>query len=381
MRKHVLAVAALFLLAPTARAGVTNPDISVIGQPFIRWTDDPASAASKRPVFDVGETEFVFDAALNPYARGFFAVSMADGEVGVEEGYFSLLRGLPGDLTLKGGKYRAGFGKLNATHPHTYPFAERFGVLAAYLPGEESFNETGLSVGWRVPVPGSWSITANADVLQGDSFRIARQVTQSPNDPGALGGESLDRSSEPRSAWLGRLAVFAPIGDRSGLELGLSATEGTNNVAAAARTRVLGGDAKLKVWTSASAYLLVQGEYLRQDRDDAGWDGIRAVYTRERVKRNGGYLFADYNWKQRYNAGVSVEGYQDPEAPNVDVTSVGAFAGLALMEETTAFRLDFKRSTRSGTGVPLVPDTADDPVQSLTLRVIFSMGPHKAHQF
>ena len=78
---------------------------------------------------------------------------------------------------------------------------------------------------------------------------------------------------------------------------------------------------------------------------------------------------------------MSVEGYQDPEAPNVDVTSVGAFAGLALMEETTAFRLDFKRSTRSGTGVPLVPDTADDPVQSLTLRVIFSMGPHKAHQF
>ena len=381
MRKHVLAVAALFLLAPAARAGVTNPDISVIGQPLIRWTDDPASAASKRPVFDVGETEFVFDAALNPYARGFFAVSMADGEVGVEEGYFSLLRGLPGDLTLKGGKYRAGFGKLNATHPHTYPFAERFGVLAAYLPGEESFNETGLGVGWRVPVPGSWSITANADVLQGDSFRIARPISIFVNDPGGLTFGPYDRSEEPRSAWLGRLAAFAPIGDRSGLELGLSATEGTNNVAAAARTRVLGGDAKLKVWTSASAYLLVQGEYLQQDRDNAGWDGTNAAYTRERIKSNGGYLFADYNWKQRYNAGVSVEGYQDPEAPNVDVTSVGAFAGLALMEETTAFRLDFKRSTRSGTGVPLVPDTADDPVQSLTLRVIFSMGPHKAHQF
>ncbi|MEQ1834429.1 MAG: hypothetical protein ABL977_15390, partial [Candidatus Eisenbacteria bacterium] len=264
MRKHLLAVAALFLLASAAHAGVTNPDISVIGQPLIRWTDDPASTASKRPVFDVGETEFVFDAALNPYARGFFAVSMAEGEVGVEEGYFSLLRGLPGAVTLKGGKYRAGFGKLNPAHPHTYPFAERFGVLAAYLPGEESFNETGLSVGWRVPVPGSWSITANADVLQGDSFRIERQVSQFPNDPGALGGESLDRSAEPRSAWLGRLAAFAPIGERSGLELGLSATEGTNNVAAAARTRVLGGDAKLKLWTNASAYLLVQGEYLQQ---------------------------------------------------------------------------------------------------------------------
>jgi len=58
---------------------------------------------------------------------------------------------------------------------------------------------------------------------------------------------------------------------------------------------------------------------------------------------------------------------------------VGLFAGLSLMEETTAFRLDWKRLERSG---PLPPGvTSADPVQQLTLRVIFSMGPHKAHQF
>lgn len=382
MRKRLLAsVALVFFAAPVVRAGVTNPDISVIGQPFIRWTDDPSSTARKRPVFDVGETEFVFDAALNPYARGFFAVTMADGEVGVEEGYFTLLRGLPGDITLKGGKYRAGFGKLNATHPHTYPFAERFGVLRAFLPGSESFNETGLSVGWRLPVPGSWSITANADVLQGDGFRVERAPGVAANDPLRADSAKGDRTSEPRSAWLGRLTAFAPIGDRSGLELGLSVTKGTNNVAASARTRVYGGDAKLKLWTSASAYLLVQGEYLHQDRDVAGWDGASAVYTRTRLKRGGGYLFADYNWKQRYNAGASFEGYQDPAAPAVDVSAVGAFAGLALMEETTAFRLDWKRTTHTGSALPFPPASANDPVQSLTLRVIFSMGPHKAHQF
>lgn len=386
MRKRLLASVALALLAaPVVRAGVTNPDISVIGQPLIRWTDDANSFASKRPVFDVGETEFVFDAALNPYARGFFAVSMAEGDVGVEEGYFTLLRGLPGDITLKGGKYRAGFGKLNATHPHTYPFAERPGVLAAFLPGAESFNETGLSVGWRVPVPGSWSITAYADVLQGDSFRIERTPGVAANDPLLIDPDQGDRTSEPRSAWLGRLDAFAPIGDRSGLELGLSATEGTNNVAASTRTLVYGGDAKLKLWTSPSAYLLVQGEYLQLERDIASWVGSTASYNRFTVHANGGYLFADYNWKQRYNAGVSAERYGDTSVLGAHTTSFGAFVGLALMEETTAFRLDWKRSDRSDDGTvafgPFPSLPVSDPTQALTLRVIFSMGPHKAHQF
>src|SRR5262249_32958856 len=152
--------------------------------------------------------------------------------------YFSLLRGLPGDVQLKGGKYRVGFGKLNPAHPHTYPFANRFGVLAAYLPGEEAYNETGLDVSYRLPLPGSVSVTAYGAVLQGASFRPARRSRGAPNAP--LLPPAGDRAAEPRSAWLGRLAAFIGVGDRSGIELGTTATQGTNNVAAAARTLVLG---------------------------------------------------------------------------------------------------------------------------------------------
>ncbi len=55
-------------------------------------------------------------APLNPYARGYFTLSLADGQTEVEEAYFSLLRGLPGDIQIKGSKYRVGFGKLNPAH-------------------------------------------------------------------------------------------------------------------------------------------------------------------------------------------------------------------------------------------------------------------------
>ncbi len=373
MRSRLRASLLALLCAVPVHAGVTNPDISVIGQPTLTWTDDPGSLARKRPVFDVGETEFVFDAALNPYARGFFALSFADGEAAVEEGYFTLNRGLPGGLVLKGGKYRVGFGKLNPSHPHAYPFAERFGVLKAYLPGEESFNETGMDLSYRIPLPVDWSLTASADVLQGDSFRLPRVPSALPSDPLVLDPDQGDRAGEPRSAYVGRLAAFLPVDDRSGLELGVSATEGTNNVASGARTRVVGGDLKGKFWTNANAYLLVQGEFLALHRETTDWAANR--YTLRDQDRNGFYLFADYNWAQRYNAGASFESFQDV-IKGRDQHAFGAFAGLALMEETTAFRLDYRHTQPADQ-----PGFTPDAIQQLTLRVIFSMGPHKAHQF
>ncbi len=368
------AVAATMLwLASVASAGVTNPNLSVIGQPFTRWTDQPGDPAGQRAVLDAGETEFVYDDYLNPYAKGYFTVSLAKEGIDLEEGYFTLLRGLPLGLTLKGGKYRVGFGKLNPTHPHAVPFSERFGVMS-YLPGTESFDETGADLSARLPAPGDWSVTASADVLQGDTFRIPRVDSGAPNDP-LLSGD--DRAAESRPALVGRLAAFGQIGDRSGFELGLSATDGTNNVAAATHTTVFGADGKLKLWTSANAYLLVQGELLHLEREDAAWNGAAAAYTHTTAKKTGGYLFADYNFKTRYNAGASYERFRDPLADATN-QAVGAYAGLALLEETTAFRLDFVHAMP---GAPAGAAVSPADVNTVTMRVIFSMGPHKAHQF
>jgi hypothetical protein len=367
------AVATLLVVASVACAGVINPNISVVGQPFTQWTDEAGNPAARRINLDPGETEFVFDDYLNPYARGMFVVALSEEGAEVEEGYFTLLRGLPAGLTLKGGKYRVGFGKLNPVHPHANPFAEPFRVLK-YLPGGEAFNETGFNLSARLPSAGDWAVTVSGDVLKGDSFRLERPDSGAPNDPFLADG---DRSEEPRLAAVGRLSAFGQIGDRSGIEVGLTGTQGTNNVAAATRTTVLGGDVKAKLWTSPNAYVVVQGEVLHLKREDAGWDEVAATYTKDTVKKNGGYAYADYNFKIRYNLGASYERFQDPD---VDVwnQSIGAFAGLALLEETTAFRLDWNHLMP---GTPTGSPTSPDAVNNVTLRIIYSMGPHKAHQF
>jgi hypothetical protein len=367
---------ALLLAGAPAPAGVVNPDLSVIGQPFLRLTTDPADPDRDRPRMDPGETELVFDAYLNPYAKGFFTLSLADEGMALEEGYFTVVRGLPGGLSLKGGKYRAGFGRLNAAHPHTYPFFERFRVLSVYLPGKESFNETGISLSERLPSPGESSLTASVDWLQGDSFRRPREVTGSGNDPLAAGGES-DRAGESRPAVLGRLSAFTMVGERSGLELGMSAAHGTNNVAAAARTTVWGADAKAKLWTSERAYLLLQAEALRLRRDDAGWDAANGAYRLGQVDPWGWYAFADWNLSPRWNVGGSFERFQRDDAERRWEHAVDLFAGYALMEETTAFRLGWERFQASAAD----EESALEAIDTFTLRVIYSMGPHKAHQF
>ena len=374
-------LAALLTAATPLYAGVVNPDISVVGQPVIGLTDDAASTDAKRVRFDVGETEFVFDSYLNPYARGLFILSLADQQLDLEEGYFTILRGLPFGLNLKGGKYRVGFGKLNTAHPHANPFAEPFHVLRAYLPGDEAFNETGLSLSERIPVPGDVSLTASFDWLQGDTFRRERDVSQADinaGDPRESYTSGPDRAGETRPAFVGRISGFTMVGERSGLEFGISATQGTNNVAAGARTRIFGTDLKAKLWTSAQSYLVLQGELLKLDREDASWDSESNTYVTNKVSPVGGYVFADYNFAIRYNAGASLESYQSDDADKVWNKAIGLFTGFALMEETTAIRLDWNHF------IPGTPDGAEvslDPINTVTLRVIYSMGPHKAHQF
>lgn len=372
-RTTLLAVATLALAGPVLAAG--NPNLSVIAQPRLVLGNDAENPNDGRPVWDIGETEFVLDDYLNPYVKGNLTLAYTEDEgLALEEGYLDVVRGLPGTLNLRLGQWRTGFGKLNPQHPHVVPFAERPGVLAAFLPGEEGLNETGLEASLRLPSPGDWALTASAAWLQGDSFRLEREDSGLETDP-LSHTEAGDLADEAHPAVLGRLSAFAPVGERSGLELGVSAVEGTNNVAAGTKTRVLGVDAKAKLWNSERSYLLLQGEAQKLTREDAGWDGTG--YTSDEATPWGWYLFADWNWDRRWNAGALYERFESDDPDAGWNRAYGVFAGFAVMEETTALRLDWRREQA---GAPAGhPDT--DAVDVVTLRVIWSMGPHKAHQF
>jgi len=141
MNKQVLLLSVAVAMA--AYAGVTNPDISLIGQVRSDWTNDPNATDQNRPTLGLGEVELVAQSALNPYADGTFVLSVGQAGLEIEEGYIDLNRALPWGFALKTGKFRAPFGKLNAAHPHAYPFLEVPHLLDpknSMVPGNESYN-------------------------------------------------------------------------------------------------------------------------------------------------------------------------------------------------------------------------------------------------
>jgi len=350
---RICAICPLFLFSliipGVLYAGVTNPDISVIGQLISKYHDDKTALDDHRPTLDLGETELVLDSYLNPYAKGFFVFTVApeDG-LRTEEAYIDVIKGLPDGLALRGGKYRLGFGKLNPVHPHAYPFIDAPRVMASMLPGEDGFNDVGAHASYLLPTFGSWASDISADFIKGASFH--------PDEP------------ESRAGWISRWGNSLLLNDAVPLDIGVSATQGVNNVQWKAKTGVYGADIKTKISFSSLTSLTLQGEYLYNNSEvvidtTTGDSG--------RIRRQGFYAFADLKFWQRYNAGVIYDQYNPIENKSLTNRAVKGFVGFSLLEETTLLRLSYEH---------FKPENSS-AVHTVMFQVLFSMGPHKAHKF
>jgi hypothetical protein len=349
LRRHLLSYLILSF-AIKSYSGVTNPDISAIGQVYGTYTNDTLSKAHGKLALTLGETELNLDAALNPYFKGAFVLSVdGKGGIDVEEAYAVMIRGLPLNFALKAGKSRLNFGKLNQTHPHAYPFLRTPRVLspgvAKLLPGEESFNDIEVEASTLIPVVGSWAITASADALEGSSFH--------PEEPAIA------------HAWLAHVANSFLAGPAT-CDLGASITQGTNNVAVNTKTTVLGLDVKTKIISSPLYTLTVGSEYLYKLSEIADSSGAKS-----RDNRYGFYVYANSQFFTRYNAGALFEQYQAPDDCMAISRAIKPFVGFSVLEESTLIRASYEYFISGNS----------QKNSTVELQLLFSMGPHKAHQF
>jgi hypothetical protein len=297
----------------------------------------------------LGECEFILDAALNPYFRGFFTVAAGEEGFEIEEAYATVLRGLGYGLGLKAGKYRLGFGKLNPVHGHAYPFLDTPRGWADLMPGEEAFTEAAVQLSLLLPTPGNWASTLSADVIEGATFHPDEEGTR-------LGG-------------LGRWSNAYLFGDRAALEAGVSAATGMGSIAADARDWLAGGDLKLKFWLPGNSQLVIQAEgaFRRSHESDTA---VAPAGPSQRGQY-GLYAFADYKFANRWNAGVLYDQAERKTLARETDRAVTAFAGFAVMEESTLIRLAYDLSLPDG----------EDASHGVAVQFLFSMGPHKPHQF
>jgi hypothetical protein len=360
-RAACIACAAAAALSTAAWAQNVNPDISVIGDVRAFVTDDTSDPKEGDLQLDLESAELALQGYLNPFARADVYVGYHDEEFELEEAYATILRGLPGGLQLRAGKYRVDFGKLNLLHPHAYSFLDTPLVHQEYL-GHEGLIDIGLNLNAQVPI-GASALTVSANLLKGDFA-----------EPDAHAHEGESTEAEPIETGLGyseRMSLFVPTGDYAGFEVGVNALQGVLDSITGRDVALLGADLKYRWAPDTYRSLTVQGEWIRSERDVGLDPGGKEAEIR-RVTSSGYYLFADYRFAQRWNAGAVIEGADHAEKEGVSTDRVGVFAGFQVMEETTIVRLLLRRTDC---------DELAEPFNEAILQLVFSLGPHKAHWF
>ena len=374
--RHVLAHRALLLLVlfagPLAAQTTINPDISVIPR-FLVMTDDGGKLASgirefSRPDFTFQELEIAIQSYLNPYAKGDVILTLPGpdvegGKLGVEELYASVLRGLPADLNIRIGKYRAEFGKLNLMHPHAWPFITQPLVAERFI-GEEGLNDLGMSFSALLPT-GEIYTRLTVDVLRGRAV-------------GGVTGIVDSTSTKPYYSNSARLSSFFTLTDESDLELGLSGYTGIHDPYARERFWYMNLDVKYKYRASSYISLTLQGEYLLNSRTAIQDRDLKPLVDPSgapvSLTTSGWYLYADYQFLKIFSVGGRVDAAQSPYSKDDKASALSLFFGYYPVEETLGLRLEYQNKHSEMPGL-------SQSVNTIALQVLFSMGPHKAHPF
>jgi len=365
-----------------------NPDISLIGTfntytNFIKGTPEFGKLNFENP-----EMELFVDGYLNPFARATASIAYEGDEFSVEELYANIVRGLPLDLQLKAGKYLVGFGKINTIHPHAWLFLERPLFHQVFF-SPDGFNEVGASLSYLLPT-GDLYTNLEVGVYDGQSIQTLVDTN------------AVDRGINP--IFVGRLSSFFNLDDYTNLEVGLSGSYGcyskvmvntigdinTPMVEKPLNYLYTGIDFKFKYSPDSYSALTIQGEALFNYRDAVGQGSYgvnRDIDELNKISNFGGFIYADYKFIKHFGIGIKYDytaGIIDDEPSlttlmNDDKNNTQGIEGWISyypVEETIALRFFVQHLMFNYDN-----GTSRDGETTVTLQLLFSLGPHKAHPF
>jgi len=335
----------LFIIFGSIQAQTTvNPDISVIGELGL-------AAENNTSTLNASSVELAFQGYVNPYARVdvFFHKHMDEEPIELEEAVLSIERGLPLGLALRAGKFRPDFGKINRVHAHVFPQI-LLPLPVAEMIGEESWAAAGLEAKWSLPLP--WYSNLSLAYLQSGISTADH----------AHGGEEdvvdMETAGESISS---RYSMFFDLGSASHLEVGGSYYQVLDD----ADNKLAALDLKYKWRPDKYRSLVWLNELFRRNPQNHTENGI-AEHHPEVIAA---YSQLNYQFRKVWNAGVIFD-YSN-HLDGLEYHSLGMFAGFSPAEETTVLRIFLKQETHGD----------ESPTALVRAQLLWSLGPHKAHQF
>lgn len=407
----LLLTAALLVLLSINVMPATQPDISVIGD-FRSFTgnykdhDGINTERNGMLNYQFNSIEIAANGNLNPYTRADFYIANHGEGFELEEGYVTFLRGLPLKMQLRAGKYLVDFGRLNILHPHAYSFIER-PLIHRTMFGFDGFIDIGFNASLLLPTPFYSKLSLN--LLAGELFSEHHHHEDAAVDEKEQAHQERN-SQEP--TFSGRLNGFFELGESANLDLGFSGFYGLHqkiedeDETEKLYTQMGAVDFKFKQKWSDYTSLSLIGELIYNKRD-YHYETVTGHITESRSNM-GGFAAVDLQFHKRFNIGGKFDytpgildaqeevdyGYvPDEEFNNTPVarydeenstTAFTFFTGFMLMEETTLIRLaatymqfDIKDPSYLNNSALLEKDDE----YTIALQIVWSLGPHKPHDF
>jgi hypothetical protein len=343
----------------------------------------------KQRGFTVQNLETVFEGAIDPYFRGQANIIMqidphGDTTVEAEEAYLQTMS-LPWNLQVKAGQFFSDFGRLNATHPHTWDFVDQPLVNGRFF-GEDGLRSAGTRLSWLAPTPFYSELFLAVQNSQGGTAHSFRNDNSGDLFFGRPSAEGSVKSLDDM-LFVPHYAASFDLSDSQTLLTGASAAFGPNGTGEDTHTQIYGLDLFWK-WKSPnqhSGFPFVgwQNELMWR-RFEAGaypgGGGVPAV-PRETVSDYGFYSQLVYGFHKGWVAGLRGDYvfpgqralYENIEGPDLDRASRWRISPNLTYypSEFAKLRLQYNFDHRNLIG--------DD--HSVWLQFEFLLGSHAAHKF
>jgi hypothetical protein len=154
--------------------------------------------------FNFRAAEFGFAASVDPFVRAYSFVTGSRDGIDVEEAA-AITSSLPWNLTAKGGRFFADFGRFPKVHDHELPFVNRPLSMDRVIGGESQAD--GVELAYLFPTPFFLRATVGGyNKIGADNERV----------------DNAKSRSWSRFTYLGRLNTYFDLTDNQSIELGSS---------------------------------------------------------------------------------------------------------------------------------------------------------------
>jgi hypothetical protein len=178
--------------------------------------------------------------------------------------------------------------------------------------------------------------------------------------------DSTDTTSVENDAvhlgYFGRLGASLATSENAELAFGVSGLTAVYDPDLALSAWTAGADVKYKWKPNRNRSFQFEAELLFQEHDLGSGGHLQSL---------GGYAYADYRFRQRFNLGGIAEFTEAAWDPQQSIWRSGLFFGFAPVEETSVLRLE---------GDWTVPEHTNG-FWTFTLNLVFGLGPHQPHTF